>query len=103
MLKMQEAFLLRFFAGFCLVAIGAYLGIGSFFAVGDAGDIVRRGSPIWTLWLFGAICVPIGLLLWHGLGPHFGLGPAPRPVSRHAVTKTVTACVLLVILGLWVG
>ena len=42
--KMPGAYLLRFFAGFCLVANGAYLGAGSVEGVGDAGDLVRHGG-----------------------------------------------------------
>ena len=34
-----------FFAGFCLIANGAYIGIGSFDRIGDAGDLLRHGSP----------------------------------------------------------
>jgi hypothetical protein len=72
---------LRFFAGFCLIANGAYLGVGSFDGVGDAGDLLRHGAPVWQLWVFGLMCVPTGLWLWHGLGAHFGLGDAEGKVS----------------------
>ena len=61
--------LVRFFAGFCLIANGAYLGIGSFNRIGDAGDLLRLGSPNWLLWLFGVTTVPAGFWLWHGMGP----------------------------------
>ena len=98
-----ERFVLRFFAGFCLVANGVYLGVGSFLNVGDAGDIVRHGSPAWTMWLFGAVCVQTGFWLWNGLGPHFGLGPDPRPISRRVVLEVVMTCVALLILGFWIG
>jgi hypothetical protein len=60
--------LLRFFAGFCWIANGAYLAFGSIGGVGDAGDLLRHGAAAWQLWLFGAVCVPAGLWLWHGLG-----------------------------------
>jgi hypothetical protein len=60
--------LLRFFAGFCLIANGAYLAFGSIDSVGDAGDLLRNGAAAWQLWLFGAVCVPAGLWVWHGLG-----------------------------------
>jgi hypothetical protein len=74
-------YLLRFFAGFCLIANGAYLGVGSFDGVGDAGDLLRHGAPVWQLCVFGLMCVPTGLWLWHGLGAHFGLGDAEGKVS----------------------
>ncbi|MSQ95821.1 MAG: hypothetical protein EXR98_14865 [Gemmataceae bacterium] len=73
--------LCRFFAGFCLIANGAYLGVGSFDHIGDAGDLMRHGADTWQLWLFGIICAPSGFLLWHRLGPHFGLGEAQGVVS----------------------
>lgn len=36
--------------------------------------MLRHAFPIGWLWIFGAITVPAGLWLWHGQGPHFGLG-----------------------------
>ena len=35
-------------AAFCLIADGVYLGIGSFAGVGDAGVLIRYGSPGWV-------------------------------------------------------
>ncbi|HUQ69677.1 MAG TPA: hypothetical protein VM165_09145, partial [Planctomycetaceae bacterium] len=67
---------LRFFAGFCLIANGSYLAYGSFDGIGDAGELLEHGSPIWTLWLFGAITIPAGFGIWHRLGHRLGLGPA---------------------------
>ena len=86
-------YLLRFFAGFCLIANGAYIGVGSFGRIGDAGDMLRHGSPAWWLWLFGAATFPLGLYLWNGLGPHFGLGSAAGKVDRRAAWAS---CALLV-------
>ena len=34
---------------------------------------------------FGLVCAPAGLRLWHGLGPHFGLGGSVGEVDRRAV------------------
>jgi hypothetical protein len=86
------SYLAQFFAGFCLIANGVYIGIGSFQGVGDAGDMLRTGSPIWSLWLFGLVTVPLGLLLWNGLGPHFGLGKKAGEVSPWAA---YLSCALL--------
>ena len=54
-----------FFAGFCLIANGAYIGLGSFGRIGDAGDLLRHGSPQWLLVAFGVSAIATGLLIWH--------------------------------------
>jgi hypothetical protein len=97
-IRLPERFLLRFFAGFCLVANGAYLGAGSLNGVGDCGDLLRHGAPIWSLWLFGLATLPLGLWLWHGQGRHFGLAPARGQVDRRAAYASLTFC--LAILGI---
>jgi len=102
-LRLGAAFLLRFFAGFCLVANGAYVGAGSLGRVGDAGEMLRHGSPEWLLCLFGAAAAGAGLWLWHGQGRHFGLGPARGAVSRGAAWAALAACLGLLALALAVG
>jgi hypothetical protein len=96
---MPGAYVLRFFAGFCLVANGAYIAGGSFDRVGDCGEMLRRGSAMWHLWLFGAITVPAGFWLWHRQGPHFGLGLAHGRVSLGVTYATLAAFVALLVLG----
>ncbi len=91
-------YLFRFFAGFCLIANGAYLGVGAFGDVGDAGDLLRHGSPAWTLIVFGLVCIPAGLWLWNGLGPCFGLGEAKGEVDRRAVWWTVGLTSIIVLI-----
>ena len=59
---------LQFFAGFCLVANGAYIAVGSIDGVGDAGDLLRLGSPNWLLWLVGSSGIAAGFYMWHRLG-----------------------------------
>jgi hypothetical protein len=58
---------LDFFAGFCLIANGAYIGVGSIDAIGDAGDMLRHGSPPWLLAMFGILSATCGLWIWHRL------------------------------------
>lgn len=82
--KIAGEYLARFFAGFCMIANGAYIGIGSFEKIGDAGDMMKHGSPIWLLWLFGITIVPLGFLIWHRLGPKFGLGESNGTVDEWA-------------------
>ena len=78
------AFWLKFFAGFCLIANGAYLTVGAREGIGDAGDLLKHGSPAWTLYLFGAVTIPLGFWLWNGLGPRFGLGANGDPITWRA-------------------
>jgi hypothetical protein len=56
-----------FFAGFCLIANGAYIGAGSLAAIGDAGELIRHGAPQWTLIGFGIVTAGYGLWIWHCL------------------------------------
>ena len=58
----------QLFAGFCLIANGVYLGVGWIDRVGDAGDLLRHGTPVWVLMAFGLIASGGGLYLWHRIG-----------------------------------
>jgi hypothetical protein len=102
-LRVPGGYVLRFYAGFCLIANGAYIGVGSFDRIGDCGEMLRYGSPIWHLWWFGAVAVPAGIALWHGQGPYFGLGTAGGRVSTTVAYATLAAFLLLLALGLAVG
>ena len=97
LIRPGDSSLFQFFAGFCLVANGLYLGVGSFGGVGDAGDLIRYGAPRWTLFAFGLACVPLGLSLWNGLGRHYGLGRSSGKVDRKAAVATL-GLVLIVVL-----
>jgi hypothetical protein len=92
--RFQWTYLAQFFAGFCLIANGAYIAAGSFQRIGDAGDLLRHGSPLWSLWLFGGVAVPFGLYLWNGLGPRFGRGAAAGKVDHRAA---YVSCALLLL------
>jgi hypothetical protein len=67
----------EFFAGFCLIANGAYIGAGSFAGIGDAGDMLRHGSPQWLLIVFGLVASVAGLWIWHKL--------TARPIAKSAI------------------
>ncbi len=101
--KLPGAFVLRFFAGFCLLANGLYIGVGSFDKVGDCGELLRNGAHVWQLWLFGLVTAPLGLRLWHGLGPKFGLGNEPQAVSRQHVIGVAIAIIGLLVIALLIG
>ena len=98
--KLRGAFLLRFFSGFCLIANGAYIGAGSFGRIGDCGEMLRHGSPIWILWLFGLLAVPVGLALWNGQGREFGVGREAAPVDVAALFVSTVALMLLLTIHL---
>jgi hypothetical protein len=102
-LRLTATYLVRFFAGFCLIANGAYIGAGSFVHVGDARDLLRYGAAIWQLWLFGAAACIGGLWSWNRLGPNFGLGQASGRVSKRASLGCVAALVVVVGIELLVG
>ncbi|QDU36038.1 hypothetical protein Mal4_03210 [Maioricimonas rarisocia] len=91
----QHAHLARFFAGFCLIANGAYLAAGSLSRIGDSGEILRQGGNVWTQWAFAIATVPLGFRLWHGLSPRFGFGEQPHPVPA----RTAVSCAVLLVVG----
>jgi hypothetical protein len=68
------------FAGFCLIANGVYLGVGWIDRVGDAGDLLRRGTPVWVLVVVGLFASSGGLYLWHQVG---AARVPDRSPSRH--------------------
>lgn len=99
-LNAPAAFLARFFAGFCAVANGLYLGVGSFERIGDAGDLLRSGASLWHLWLFGALATLGGVLIWHGEARSFGFGIDPEPVSWRLVSLVAVLLTVMVVLEL---
>ncbi len=96
--RSSVAFLLRFFAGFCLVANGLYLGVGSFSSVGDAGDILRHRGSQWTLILFGVATVPLGFALWNGQASSFGIAGSAHPVSKRLAWGCAIVLAIVVLL-----
>ena len=51
-----------------MLANGAYIAVGSIDKVGDCGEMLKHGSPVWLLIFFGALTIPFGLYLWHRIG-----------------------------------
>jgi hypothetical protein len=65
----------RFFTGLCLVANGAYVGLGGFIGgSGDAHDLLRLGTPRAVTIAFGFVCTALGLWCWHRT-PGFSFKP----------------------------
>ncbi len=98
----SAAFLLRFFAGFCCIANGLYISVGSFDRMGDCREMLMHGSQPWQLWLFGTLTVPCGFWLWHKQGTHFGLSAAAEAVRRRDAYAALVALLILLAGGLWV-
>lgn len=94
--RWELAFLLRAFAGFCLIANGAYLASALVVPVGDAECLVRLGTPLWVMLPIGLAGIVAGLALWNGLGSKFGLG-RDATVDRAALLATVASLVVLVV------
>ena len=83
------SFLAAFFAGFCLLANGAYLAAGSFVGgpndADDAHELLRHGAQAWQLISFGVVASAVGIRLWHGLGNCFGLGKSPAAIENQSL------------------
>jgi sterol desaturase/sphingolipid hydroxylase (fatty acid hydroxylase superfamily) len=95
--RVPSVYLFRFFAGFCLVANGVYIGTGWLIANGaDPGVMIENGSPTWLLVVFGLLTFPAGLYLWHRQGHHFGLAEANGNVSIAAVAVSAALLIVLV-------
>jgi hypothetical protein len=91
-----RAWLLRFFAGFCLVANGGYLLGGAVNPVGDAEVLLREGAPRFSLVAFGIAAVVLGLALWNRLGRHFGIGRDALPIDRSAAIAVALVAIVVV-------
>jgi hypothetical protein len=85
------------------MANGVYIAVGSIDGIGDSGEMLRHGSSVWQLWLFGAVTLPVGLWLWNHQGPHFGLGSAKGQVNAGVAYASLVAFGLLLILAFAVG
>lgn len=79
------AHILRFFAGFCLVANGIYLGFGAFLRAGDCRELLMYGTPFFLLPLIGFSAAAAGFALWNGLGKRFGLSEENSTVRNEDI------------------
>ncbi len=92
--------LASFFAGFCLVANGAYLLGGTLTHAGDPGDLIRLGSAVPLLLLAGFGASGAGLFVWHRLGPGAGFAIHAGPGSCRTASVLAALLALLVTLTL---
>ena len=89
--------IIQFFAGFCLIANGGYIAGGSLEGIGDCGEMLRTGTPLWLMFAFGAIAISSGLYLWHRLGSLTRFMMDPTSVTPQLAFGTLVA--LLIVLG----
>ncbi len=83
-----------FFAGFCLIANGAYISFGAFDRVGDCDVMLLHGSPLWVLLAYGGVSLAIGMFVWHRLGSIQLFLREPSlidPVYTYAIVVTLVA------------
>lgn len=85
----------RFFAGFCLVANGGYLASGLVSPVGDVADLAALGEPMWLVGGVGLAMAAVGLAVWNGLGPAFGLGVSAHPCDRALFRAAYAAAIVV--------
>ena len=64
LLRCQAEGALRYFAGFCLLANGAYLGLGWVERVGDLDELMLHGTPTWVFIIMGLAMALAGRWLW---------------------------------------
>ena len=57
-----------FLFGFCLISNGIYFGIGWIDNIGDTGELIELGFPVWPMIVFGVISTISGFIIWHYLG-----------------------------------
>lgn len=89
--------LFRFFAGFCCIANGAYIGFGPDSIGLDTQVMLSLGCRRWQLMLFGVTMLGLGFLFLNGTGKEFGIGIAGGEVSQKLMR--VSACLFVAIVG----
>ena len=95
--KCSRAYLARFFAAFCLVANGAYIGADAFYQNGDGWVMAFHGTPVWVMLLFGMAALAPGFWLWHRQGKFFGMGEARGRVDRADAVAVFAALLVVVV------
>jgi hypothetical protein len=101
--KLSIGYLVNFFAGFCLIANGAYIGVGTFEHVGDAKDMLRLGTPPWIMLLFGVAAYVVGFWVWNRVSPKLGFGKRPGPIRRDHAYAVLVIAIAVCVAGFAVG
>jgi len=93
--------LFRFFAGFCCISNGVYIGFGPNSQGLDTQVMLSLGCHRWHLLLFGIPCIVMGLWLWNGTGKVFGFGQTCGHVDSKMVWISAFLFVGIVIIELF--
>jgi hypothetical protein len=101
--RWAAGYLVTCFGGFCLLANGAYIGIGAFGRVGDAGDMLRLGAPIGVLVAFGIVSAIGGFWMMDRASGSMGFGKQPTPVRAGHAWGMLAAAGVVWGVGLVVG
>ena len=101
--RIRWAYLVWFVAGFCLIANGAYIGVGAFDPVGDAEELVALGVSRWVLLGFGVVAFGAGLWIWHRGGERLGFGRDRKAVVASHARGVFVVCVLVTLVGMQLG
>lgn len=101
--RLRAAYLLWVVAGFCLIANGAYIGVGAIRPIGDAEELVAHGMPRWPLAAFGLLAIGSGLWIWDRVGPRLGFGAAPAEISAKHAYVVFAIAALITAIGVAVG
>ncbi len=81
--------LFRFFAGFCCIANGVYIGFGPNTTGLDTQVMLFLGCERWQLILFGLPILALGLYLLNDTGKIFGLGIQDGKVNTKVVWLSI--------------
>lgn len=95
-------YMLSFFAGFCLLAHGLYIGIGAVDPIGDAHEMLRLGTPRWVLATFGLTTI-IGMWIFERVSTKLGFGLNSEAIVTRKAYGTFLAAFLLTCIGIAVG
>ena len=90
-------FFAAYFAGFCLIANGAYLSAGCFFPVGDTRALLSEGVSRAVMGLAGLALLTCGLYVWHRLDDSVSAGRTELPCTVKSISG-VTATLIVVII-----
>jgi hypothetical protein len=103
LIRLRLAYLVWVVAGFCLVANGAYIGVGALDPVGDARELVAHGAPRWMLGAFGVVAAGAGIWIWHRVSARLGFGRSPSAISARDAYAVFVVAALVTAIGFLVG